>query len=96
MYKLEFHTEAEKEYNRLDGSQKILVDKSLKRIKALGMSAGEGLGGKLHDCRKLKHKKAGIRVVFRESDNGIEIIEILAIGKRNNLSVYRDAEKRRK
>lgn len=94
MHKLDFHIEAEKEYNHLDGSQKILVDKSLKRIKQLGFDAGEALGGTLHACRKLKHKKAGLRVIFRESEIGIEIIEILAIGKRDNLSVYRNTEKR--
>ena len=94
MHKLNFHIEAEKEYERLDGSQKMLVDKSFKRIKQLGMEAGESLGGKLHTCRKLKHKKAGLRVIFRESELGIEIIEILAIGKRDSLSVYKDTEKR--
>lgn len=93
MHQLNFHTEAAKEFKRLDGSQKVLVEKSLKRIKDLGMDAGEALGGNLHTCRKLKHKKAGLRVIFRESTLGIEIIEIIAIGKRKNLSVYKDAEK---
>lgn len=94
MHKLDFHIEAEKEYHRLDGSQKILIDKSLKRIKQLGLDAGETLNGALHTCRKLKHKKAGLRVIFRESKIGIEIIAILAIGKRDNLSVYKDTEKK--
>lgn len=93
MHQLDFHIEAEKEYNHLDGSQKILVDKSLKRIKQLGLDAGEALSGTLHACRKLKHKKAGLRVIFRESEIGIEIIEILAIGQRHNMSVYKDTER---
>lgn len=94
MYTLDFHREAQKEYDRLDGSQKIIVDKSFKRIKDIGMMAGEGLSGKLHHCRKMKHKQAGLRIIFKESEFGIEIIEIIAVRDRVNKKVYRDAENR--
>lgn len=93
-YKLAFHQEAKKEYDNLDSSQRILVDKSFKRIKEIGMDAGKPLHGKLHFCRKLKHRKAGLRVIFRQSEHTIEIIEILAIGKRENLNVYQKSENR--
>ena len=58
------------------------------------MNTGQELHGKLWDCRKLKHKKLGLRVIFRQSDLGIEIIEIVAVGKRDNKEVYENAEKR--
>lgn len=59
---------AKKDYDKLDGSQKQQVLKSFQKIKELGMQAGEELHGKLWDCRKLKHRKLGLRVVFKQSD----------------------------
>ena len=58
------------------------------------MMAGEGLSDRLHHCRKLKHQKARLWVLFRESEFGIEIIEIIAVGDRDSKKVYRDAENR--
>jgi mRNA interferase RelE/StbE len=58
------------------------------------MSAGQPLRGVLQDCRKLKHKKLGLRIVFRQSARGIEIIEIVIIGKREDGEVYVSAAKR--
>lgn len=58
------------------------------------MQTGQQLRGKLADCRKLKHKKLGLRVVFRQSDLGIEIIEIIVVGKRDDEEVYQLAERR--
>ena len=78
----------------LDGSQKKHVRKSMSKIKKNGMKAGQELHGKLWDCRKIKHKKLGLRIIFRQSDAGIEIIEIVAIGKREDDGVYTNAEKR--
>ena len=94
MYELEFLPEAKVEKDQLDGSQLVFVKKGLDRIKILGMKAGQPLHGKLAGCKKLKNKRLGLRIVFRPSPNGIEIIQIIAIGKRDKLAVYRDAEKR--
>jgi mRNA interferase RelE/StbE len=82
------------DYYSLDGSQKKQVLKSVAKIEADGMSAGQPLHGILRDCRKLKHKKLGLRIVFRESSHGIEIIEIVTIGKREDDEVYEIAAKR--
>ena len=48
------------------------------------MQAGQALQGSLSECRKLKNKKMGIRIVFREANGKIEVIQIVAIGKRDN------------
>lgn len=96
MYKLLYMQGVHEDLKNLDGSQKILVNKSLKRIQERGMQAGEPLKGQLAGCNKLKHKKAGLRVIFRESLHGIEIIEIVAIGKRSESEVYRTAKKKNK
>ena len=82
------------DYKKLDGSQKKHILKSFNKIEQHGMNAGQSLHGKLWDCRKLKHKKLGLRVIFRQSDNGIEIIEIVVIGKRGDNEAYDVAEER--
>jgi mRNA interferase RelE/StbE len=82
------------DYDDLDGSQRIQVLKSLTKIEENGMNTGQPLHGNLWDCRKLKHKRLGLRVIFRQSDIGIEIIEIVAVGKREDDEVYQIAAKR--
>ena len=82
------------DYNDLDGSQKKQILKSLVKIEENGMNAGQPLYGNLWDCRKLKHKKLGLRVIFRQSAVGIEIIEIVTIGKREDDEVYEIAAAR--
>jgi len=88
MYKAQFTDLSRRDFDTLDGSQKIQILKSLVKIEEGGMGVGQPLHGKLWDCRKLKHKKLGLRVVFRQSDFGIELIEIVAVGKREDQEVY--------
>ncbi|SJN25040.1 hypothetical protein FM115_03205 [Marinilactibacillus psychrotolerans 42ea] len=94
VYKVEFIEEAIQDFKKLDRSQQILIRKSILKIEKYGMQVGEDLRGELSGCRKLKHKKAGLRVVFRETKNGLGIIQILAIGKRSDKEVYKSATKR--
>lgn len=93
-YKIKFTPASKKDYEKLDNSQKLQVRKSLQRIEEFGLDTGQSLKGKLADCKKMKHKKLGLRVIFKQSDLGIEIIEIVVIGKRDEKEVYREAEKR--
>ena len=93
-YSLRWFEEAAKEYQSLDGSQKAIIDKGLQRIQRDGPEAGEGLHGKLAGCRKIKNKKAGLRIVFCVSAQSIAIVEIIAVGKREDRVVYQDAETR--
>lgn len=93
-YKISFFNEAKLEYDNLDGSQLTFVDKGLDRIAAKGMSAGAPLYGKLEGCRKLKNKKMGLRIVFTQTNKTINVISIVAIGKRRRFEVYNNAVKR--
>lgn len=93
-FKPKFSELSLKDLNKLDGSQKKQIAKSIEKIEQYGMAVGEQLHGELFDCRKLKHKKLGLRVIFRQSDIGIEIIEIVVIGKRADSEVYDIARKR--
>ncbi len=82
------------DYEKLDGSQKKQILKSLTKIEENGMNTGQPLHGDLWDCRKLKHKRLGLRVIFRQSGQGIEIIEVVVIGKRKDDVVYDVAAER--
>ncbi|TLF41136.1 addiction module toxin RelE [Lacticaseibacillus zeae] len=93
-YHLNFYPEAQAEYDKLDGSQRIFVDKALIRLRTFGMNAGQALHGKLTGFRKLKNKKTGLRIVFGQSLEGITIMDIVAVGYREDLQVYRNSEKR--
>jgi mRNA interferase RelE/StbE len=94
-FELEWTEHSKKDYESLDGSQMVFVDKALARIRKMGMEAGTPLTGSLVGCRKLKHKKLGLRVVFQQSEQGIRVIQIVAIGARSDSAVYKQAERRR-
>jgi len=94
MFQIAYTEFSRKDFNKLDHSQQIQIRKSLSKIEESGMETGQPLHGKLWDCRKLKHKKLGLRVVFRQSDSGIEIIEIVAVGKREDSEIYDIATER--
>lgn len=67
MYKLAWFIDAEKEYRKLDGSQKVQVNKGLQRIMLRGMAAGKKLEKKEYDlssCREIKLKRLGLRIIF--------------------------------
>ena len=72
--------DVEKEYQKLDGSQRRLV-----RIAV-------ALHGELAGCKKIKWRNAGLRMVFRIREDGtVEIAEIVAIGRRDRSEVYKTA-----
>jgi mRNA interferase RelE/StbE len=94
-FELEWTEYSRKDYKALDGSQLVFVDKGLDRIRKLGMAAGLPLAGDLAGCRKLKHQKLGLRIIFQQSKRGITVIQIVAIGARSDSAVYRQAKHRR-
>ncbi|KKK33930.1 toxin RelE [Salinicoccus sediminis] len=94
MHDIIFNKFSQREYDNLDVSQKVFVTKGLKRIEEKGMGAGQPLRGELAHCRKLKNNRSGLRIVFVEVEGKIEVIEIIAIGKRSDKEVYKDAIKR--
>lgn len=96
-YKISFLEEViSKDLPKLDGSQLVFVKKGLRRIKEFGMNCGQPLHGKLTGYRKLKNRKMGLRIIFgRNSEtSGINIIDIVAIGKREKLEIYKIAQER--
>ena len=88
--------DVEKEYQKLDGSQRRLVRIAVAKLKTRADEIGTPLHGELAGCKKIKWRNAGLRMVFRIREDGmVEIAEIVAIGRRDRSEVYKTAVGRR-
>ena len=101
-WKLSYLPEAEKDLKALDGSQRILVLKAIKKVpqnplpaeengygKSLGNYGSTGLAGLL----KIKLRAAGLRVVYKLQRTESEML-VIVIGVRADEEVYDIASKR--
>ena len=79
---------AEKEFRVLDGATRTMVAKGLARLRVHGDQIGKPLGGARLGCRELKFRADGIRIIYRIAAGRIEIIEVIAIGKRDKGRVF--------
>lgn len=92
-YRIELIPGAQKDYKKLDGSIKKLVNKKIDELSEKPL-IGEKLGNKnnidLTGFYKIYVAKKSIRIVYRLlSPNEIEIIEIWGIGKREKEEIYK-------
>ena len=99
MLPLRVYQKAQSDYHQLDGSQKKWVKIAIERCVKANGQIGDLLSNtgkaKLHGCKKLKNNKLGLRIIFRINKQGdVEIIEIIAIDRREDYKVYIEAEKR--
>ena len=95
-YKIVLKEEADNDLSELSHSQKILVFKQLKKLEIspqLGVLLGNKQGYDLTGYRKMYADKKKLRIVYRIIDDVIEV-EIIAIGKRNDMDVYQKASER--
>ncbi len=97
-YKIEFIKEAAKDYKKLDGSVKKLVNIKIEELSKNPM-LGEKLGNKnnidLTGFFKIYVFKKKYRIVYRLiTPEEIEIVEIWGIGKRDKEEIYRIIGKR--
>ena len=84
--------EVEKEYQKLDGSQRRLVRIAVAILKTRADEIGTPLHGELAGCKRIKWRNAGLKMVFRIREDGmVEIAEIVAIGRRDRSEVYKTA-----
>jgi len=93
-WKVELITEAQDDFNRLDGSVKKRVLKQLVKLEQnpkYGDPLGNKAGINLEGYFKLYADKKRIRIIYEEIDH---IIKIIAIDKREDMEVYRIALKR--
>ena len=97
MYEIKYHPLIEKDLKQLNNSIRIEVFKKIKKIQQspeLGVELGNKNGLNLTGLKKMYVAKKQIRIVYEIIEN-IIVIKILAIGKREDMEVYKQAEKRR-
>ena len=96
-FQVEFYDEeSEKEYRKLDGSIKKLVNVGLKKLEARADEIGKELHDSLLGCKELKYLKHGIRVIFRVVDDVVQVVQIIAIEERKDNEIFETAEERLK
>lgn len=101
-WKLVYLPEAEKDFISLDGSQRILVRKALKKVQqnplpadefGYGKPLGNKMGSNLSGFLKVKIRSAGLRIVYKLIRTETSTL-IIVIGARADDEVYEIAEKR--
>jgi len=96
-YKLIIKKEAKDDLSELTHSQKLLIIKQFKKLETspqLGILLGNKSGYDLTGYRKMYLDKKKLRIVYRIVDDVIEV-EVIAIGKRDDMDVYAKASERR-
>lgn len=96
IYKILFHPDAAREIAGLDNRERLLVLKQIKKLFATpcrGSKLGNKQGMDLSGYRKLYADKKKIRIVYKIVDEKI-LIQVIAVGKREGLKVYKKAAKR--
>lgn len=95
-YRVVLTADAANDFRKLDGSLKEQVVRQLKKLETsphLGEHLGRKAGLNLTGYYKLYVAKKSIRIVYRIVELEV-IVEIVAIGKREDLAVYREAIRR--
>ena len=93
-FNLEFHFLALKEWQKLDNSVKEQFKKQLQKRLINPRVASAKLHGDLDNFYKIKLRTLGYRLVYEVIDHKLVVL-VIAVGKRNQDSVYRKAESRK-
>ncbi len=91
-YELAFKESALKEWQKLDESVRRQFKKKLAERLENPRVESDRLRS-LVDCYKIKLRNAGYRLVYQVDDGKILVI-VVAVGRRDRLTVYRSAAKR--
>ncbi len=101
-WNVRFLPEAEKDFERLAGNQRMLIAKAIDKVSGnplpvyeggFGKPLGNRSGNNLTGFMKIKLKDAGLRVVYKIVRTETEML-IIVIGVRSDDEVYDIAEKR--
>ena len=96
MYNFKFHPEAKKELKKLNNAIQILFTKKLKRIinsPEIGLDLGNKNNLNLSGFKKVYFNNRKHRIVYEIIEDEI-LIHIIAIGKREDMDVYKKANNR--
>jgi mRNA interferase RelE/StbE len=95
-YSVTLTADAADDFRGLDGSLKRPIAKQLKKLETaplLGEHLGNKAGLDLTGYYKLYAAKKSVRIVYRIIEQQV-IVEVVAIGKREDLAVYQTTLKR--
>ncbi len=100
-FEVRFDPDAKDEYDSLDNSVIDIVDNFIEKLEIRADEIGIPLQNKyatrLYDCKEFKLRKAGIRIVFRVTEEIVDVLQIvyiLTIQRRDAARVFRIAHKR--
>ena len=97
MYEIKYHPLIEADLKQLNNSVRIEVFKKLKKVQQspeLGQLLGNKNNMNLSGLRKVYVSKKQVRIVYEIIDN-ILVVKVIAIGKREDMEAYKQAEQRR-
>jgi len=95
-YSVTLTADAADDFRHLDGSLRISVAKQLRKLETaplLGEHLGNRAGLNLTGYYKLYAAQKSIRIVYRIIEQKV-IVEVVAIGKREDMSVYKTSLER--
>ena len=95
-YKLRFKEGVDKDLSKLSTTQEMLVLKQFKKLQTspqLGLPLGNKAGYNLNGCLKMYVDKKKLRIIYRIEDDEV-IVEVIVVGKRDDMKVYAEASKR--
>ena len=96
MYELKLHPKVEDDLKELDNALQIQVFKKLKQIQnspELGFPLGNKNNMNLSGFKKVYVAKKRVRIVYEIQDDEL-LIYTIAIGKRDDMEVYKKANER--
>ncbi len=97
MYEIKYHPLVEADLKQLNNSVRLEVFKKFKKIQQtpeLSKPLGNKNNMNLTGLFKVYVSKKQVRIVYEIIDN-ILVVKVIAIGKRESMEVYKQAEERR-
>lgn len=102
-FDIRFDPDAVEEYNRLDGSVLGVVNKAIdelvQRADEVGKTLRNNSDTKLAGCREIKLRESGIRIVYRVTNQVVDvlrIVHVLTIERRTSDMAFKVAHTRMK
>lgn len=95
-YNILYHPKVEEDMKSLDNNVQLMVLKKIKKLSEqpeLGQPLGNKAGMNLTGYKKIYVCNKQIRIIYKINKDKIEIY-IIAIGKRDYMEIYKEANKR--
>lgn len=82
-FTIKFALAAAREYEKLDNSVIDIVDKTIDKLEQradqIGTTLSNYQGTKLAGCKEVKLREAGIRIIFKITDQNVNILQVVYI-----------------